>query len=186
VNELHGKVSFEDEAAVVPRDAPLMIWSDPVDLGALGTFPPAVHMRPRGARSLLGIWTYDARIEPAAFPPVFPPGYADVVLRGLAVMVPGLDRYVGGASAAIVDGGYYCKMPDNRPLIGPTTVEGVYLLAAFSGFGIMASQAAAELLAAHLLDQPLPDYAAAFHPSRFRDPVYQDVMAALGTKSGQL
>ena len=60
---------------------------------------------------------------------------------------------------ATVDGGYYCKTPDNRPLIGPAAIEGVYLLGALSGFGIMASQAAAELLAAYLLRQPLPGYA---------------------------
>ena len=48
VNELHGKISFEDDAGVIPRDAPLMIWNDAVDLGALGTFPAGVHLRPRG------------------------------------------------------------------------------------------------------------------------------------------
>jgi len=186
VNELHGKVSFEDDAGVIPRDAPLMIWNDAVDLGALGTFPPAVHLRPRGARSLLGVWTYDARVTPATFPPAFPRDYAEIVLRGLAVMCPGLSRYAGGARETIVDGGYYCKAPDNRPLIGPTRIEGVYVLGALSGFGIMASQAAAELLAVHLLDQPVPDYAAAFHPSRFHDPAYRKTLARLDANSGQL
>ena len=65
VNELHGKISFEDDAGVIPRDAPLMIWNDAVDLGARGTFPGGVHLRPRGAQSILGIWTYDTRIERA-------------------------------------------------------------------------------------------------------------------------
>jgi hypothetical protein len=32
-----------------------MIWNDAVDLGPLGMFPPAVHFRPRGAQSILGI-----------------------------------------------------------------------------------------------------------------------------------
>jgi glycine/D-amino acid oxidase-like deaminating enzyme len=186
VNELHGKVSFDDEAGVIPREAPLMIWNDTVDLGSLGTFPPAVHMRPRGARSVLGVWTYDARVEPAVFPPTFPTNYAEVVLRGLAVMCPGLRSYVGRAGDAIVDGGYYCKAPDNRPLIGPTRINGVYALGALSGFGVMASQAAAELLAAHLLDQKLPDYAPAFHPSRFHDPAHRETLARLDARSGQL
>jgi sarcosine oxidase, subunit beta len=186
VNELHGKVSFEDEAGVVPRDIPLMIWNDPVDLGALGTFPPGVHLRPRGARSLLGIWTYDARVEPPAFPPQFAEDYSSIVIGGLTAMIPGLARYVGRAHEGIVDGGYYCKTPDNRPLIGPTSLEGVYLLGALSGFGIMASQAAAELLAAHLLGKPLPDYADAFRPARFDDPSYQNLLAQLDPKSGQL
>jgi glycine/D-amino acid oxidase-like deaminating enzyme len=186
VNELHGKVSFEDEDGIVPRDIPLMIWNDPVDLDALGTFPPGVHLRPRGARSLLGIWTYDARIEQPAFPPQFAGSYSSIVIGGLTAMIPGLGCYIGRAPEAIVDGGYYCKTPDNRPLIGPTALEGVYLLGALSGFGIMASQAAAELLAAHLLDEPLPDYAAAFRPDRFEDPSYQSLLARLDPKSGQL
>ena len=186
LNELHGKISFEDDDGVIPRDAPLMIWNDIVDLGPLGTFPPAVHFRPRGARSILGIWTYDTRIERPTFPPVFAHDYGDVVMRGLAVMVPGLDTCVQAGVPLVVDGGYYCKTPDNRPLIGPTSIEGVFILGALSGYGIMASQAAAELLATYILDRPRPDYASAFHPARFRDPEYQRVLATLDSKSGQL
>ena len=186
VNELHGKISFEDEAGVVPRDLPLMIWNDPVDLGALGAFPAGVHLRPRGERSILGIWTYDTRIENPSFPPAFAHDYAEIVIRGLAAMIPGLAVYFGRGGEAIVDGGYYCKTPDNRPLIGPTPIEGAYVLGALSGFGIMASQAGAELLARHLRNQPLPDYAAAFHPARFTDPSYQRVLATIDPRSGQL
>jgi glycine/D-amino acid oxidase-like deaminating enzyme len=185
-NELHGKISFEDDDAVIPRDAPLMIWNDAVDLGPLGTFPPAVHFRPRGAQSILGIWTYDTRIERPAFPPVFAHDYADIVMRGLAVMIPALDAYVQSGARVIVDGGYYCKAPDNRPLIGPTSIEGVFVLGALSGYGIMASQAAAELLATYILDRPRADYAPAFHPARFKDPAYQRVLATLDSRSGQL
>jgi glycine/D-amino acid oxidase-like deaminating enzyme len=186
VNELHGKISFEDDESVIPRDAPLMIWNDAVDLGTLGTFPAGVHLRPRGSQSLLGIWTYDTRIEQPASPPTFARDYPDIVIRGLAVMMPGLRTYIGRSQEAVVDGGYYCKAPDNRPLIGPTAIEGAYVLGALSGFGVMASQAASELLAAHLLEQPMPDYAGAFHPARFEDPAYQRVLATLDPKSGQL
>jgi sarcosine oxidase subunit beta len=186
VNELHGKIAFEDNAGVIPRDAPLMIWNDDVDLGALGRFPAGVHLRPRGARTVLGIWTYDAHIETATFPPTFASDYFDTVIRGLTTMIPGLSAYYDQGAVAVVDGGYYCKTPDNRPLIGPTAIEGIYVLGALSGFGIMASQGAAALLAAHLLDTPRPDYAAAFHPSRFGDPTYRRKLAALDFKSGQL
>jgi glycine/D-amino acid oxidase-like deaminating enzyme len=185
VNELHGKISFEDAGAVIPRDAPLMIWNDAVDLGPLGVFPPAVHFRPRGAQSILGIWTYDTRIERPTFPPVFAHEYGEIVMRGLAVMVPGLDKYVRRVDV-IVDGGYYCKAPDNRPLIGPTAIVGVFVLGALSGYGIMGSQAAADLLATYILDHPRPDYAPAFHPARFQDPAYQRVLATLDSRSGQL
>ena len=185
-NELHGKISFEDKDAVIPRDAPLMIWNDAVDLGPLGMFPPAVHFRPRGAQSILGIWTYDTRIERPAFPPVFAPDYGDIVMRGLAVMIPALDAYVHSGARVIVDGGYYCKAPDNRPLIGPTSIHGVFVLGALSGYGIMASQAAADLLATYILDHSRPDYAAAFHPARFQDSAYQRLLATLDSRSGQL
>jgi glycine/D-amino acid oxidase-like deaminating enzyme len=186
VNELHGKIAFDDDAGVIPRDAPLMIWNDAVDLGAFGRFPAGVHLRPRGARTVLGIWTYDAHIESATFPPTFASDYFEIVIRGLATMIPGLNAYYDRGSAAIVDGGYYCKTPDNRPLIGPTGIDGAYVLGALSGLGIMGSQAAASLLATHLLDTPRPDYAAAFHPARFADPVYRGVLATLDSKSGQL
>jgi glycine/D-amino acid oxidase-like deaminating enzyme len=184
VNELHGKISFEDDSGVVPRDAPMMIWNDPVEIAGLGTFPAGVHLRPRGERSVLGIWTYDTRIEEARADPVFPPQYADIVLAGLAVMIPGLAAYRG--AGATVDGGYYCKTPDNRPLVGPTTIAGVFLLGALSGFGVMASQAAAELVAAHVLEQPLPGYAPAFLPGRFADAAYRRGLAAADARQGQL
>jgi glycine/D-amino acid oxidase-like deaminating enzyme len=186
VNELHSKISFEDETGIIPRDAPLMIWNDAVDLGALGAFPAGVHFRPRAERSILGIWTYDTRVEEPVFPPVFADDYREIVIRGLAEMVPGLAVYAGRGREAIADGGYYCKAPDNRPLIGPTPIDGAFVLGALSGFGVMASQAGAELLALHLLERRLPDYAAAFHPGRFGDPAYQQVLATLDPRAGQL
>jgi glycine/D-amino acid oxidase-like deaminating enzyme len=132
------------------------------------------------------MWPYAARIERPTFPPIFADNYADVVIRGLAVMIPSLARYAEHRASAVVDGGYYCKAPDNRPLIGPCAIDGSFVIGALSGFGIMASQAAAEMLATHLLDRPRPDYAAAFHPARFQDPAYQRVLATLDPKSGQL
>jgi sarcosine oxidase, subunit beta len=101
-------------------------------------------------------------------------------------MIPGLHAYIARGHEAIVEGGYYCKTPDNRPLIGPTARRGVPVLGALSGFGILASQAAAELVAADLLDEPLPGYAVAFQPARFDDPSYQRILAILDPKSGQL
>ena len=186
VNELHGKISFEDDAGIVPRDAPMMIWNDPVELPGLGRFPGGVHLRPRGDRSVLGIWTYETRVEEPQVEPVFPPRYADIVLGGLEVMIPALGAYRGRAAEAAIDGGYYCKAPDNRPLIGPTATAGVYLLGALSGFGIMASQAAAELVAAHLLERPLPGYAPAFLPGRFDDAGYRQSLTASAATQGQL
>jgi len=71
-------------------------------------------------------------------------------------------------------------------LIGPTSIDNVFIAGALSGFGIMASQAAADLLGTYILDRARPAYATAFHPARFNDPGYRQVLATLDPKSGQL
>lgn len=176
VDELHGKVAFEDDAGIIPRDTPMLIWNDPCDLGPLGMYAPGVHYRVRGERTVIGVWTWAPRVETPEFPPRFVPNYPDLMIRGLACMVPALARYRESAAldVAITDGGYYCKAPDNRPLIGPAPVEGVVLLGALSGFGVMASQAAAELAAHHVVGRKEPEWARAFRVERFDDPGYWD------------
>jgi glycine/D-amino acid oxidase-like deaminating enzyme len=204
VNELHVKVTLRDVHGVVPRHVPFMLWNDPVDLAwnaseqrqwaaspdtqwLLQTIPAGVHFRPRGEQDVLLIWTFENRtVETPVYPIPLTPHYGEVLIRGLADMVPGLHVYFGQGHAVQVDGGYYCKTPENRPLIGPLPVAGVYILGALTGYGLMASQAAGDLLAAHILDERLPDYADAFQLSRYEDPVYQAELQRLGTTSGQL
>ena len=206
VNELHGKIAFPDDRGVIPPEAPLMIWDDPLYLPwtdaerqawaarpetarLLEEFPAGVHFRTRTAEGrslLLVIWTYDARVQEPVWPPSFDPHYPEVLLRGLARMVPGLSVYFGQGHRAVVDGGYYCKTPENRPLIGALPVGGAYVLGALSGFGIMAAQAAAELLADHVTGGPLPVYAPAFDPARYRDPAYTARRRSWDTRGGQL
>jgi glycine/D-amino acid oxidase-like deaminating enzyme len=101
-------------------------------------------------------------------------------------MVPAMSRYLGGAEIGVVDGGYYCKTTDNRPLVGPLPIEGAFALGALSGTGIMTSQSAADLLAAHLTQGALPAYAAAFLPSRYEDPEYEEQTRRWGALTGQL
>lgn len=205
-NELHGKVAINDPLGVVPRDAPLMIWSDPVTLpwseeertelaAAAETrwltepFPAGVHFRPEGgpgAQTLLLLWTYDIKPQEAVWPYTFEPEYAEVVVRGLTRMVPGLSVYAGNMGRPYVDGGYYCKTQENRPLIGPLPVEGGYILGALSGYGIMASQAGADLLAAHIAGSELPAYAPAFALSRYDDPEYRKLLDEWDSTTGQL
>jgi sarcosine oxidase, subunit beta len=60
------------------------------------------------------------------------------------------------------------------------------VLGALSGYGIMASQGAADLLARHVAGAALPDWADAFHPSRFDDPAYRARMEGWGAAGGQL
>jgi glycine/D-amino acid oxidase-like deaminating enzyme len=119
-----------------------------------------------------------------AVEPVFPlppdPHYAEIALRGLSVMVPGLQRYFDKAPRPWIDGGYYLKTQENRPLIGPLPVRGAYLVGALSGFGVMAACAAGELLAAHVTGAALPHYAPAFALSRYQDPAYQKLLQDWG------
>ena len=161
-NELHGKIALRDELGIVPTDTPLLFWSDPINLPwtdeereklaaddktrwLLDEFPAGVHFRSRmdgDTHVLLAIWTYD--IEPClpVWPPTFDPHYPEILIRGLARMIPGLSAYFGHGSRAYADGGYYCKTRENRPLIGSLPVEGAYVIGGLSGYGIMTSQAA--------------------------------------------
>jgi glycine/D-amino acid oxidase-like deaminating enzyme len=97
-----------------------------------------------------------------------------------------MSAYFGMASRALVDGGYYCKTRENRPLVGPLGVDGAYVLGALSGFGIMASHAGADLLATHLTGGTLPEYAKWFLPSRYEDPSYCAEVEKWGAQVGQL
>lgn len=191
-SELHLKVSIEDHLGAVPRDAPFTIWDDPQRIDwsdeerelvagleggerLLGEMPAGVHLRTEGggsSRHLLVLWPY--HLEPVAevFPLPVPEHSAEICLRGMATAVPGLAPYVERLPRPFVDGGYYTKCRDNRPLAGPLAVEGAFVHGALSGYGLMASAATSELVAAHIAGGALPDYAPAFHPGRFEDPAY--------------
>ena len=205
-NELHGKVSFTDYLDVVPRDLPLMIWSDPVmlpwseeereELAAdeetrwmTEEIPAGAHFRPEGeggSKQLLMLWTYDIHPQEPVWPPTFDLEYFEVVMRGMARMVPDLSVYFERPPKPYVDGGYYCKTGENRPLIGPLPIEGAYIFGALSGYGIMASQAGGELLAAHITGSVLPDYAPALSLARYVDPAYMALLDGWDATAGQL
>jgi glycine/D-amino acid oxidase-like deaminating enzyme len=203
--ERHVKVTFDDYLGVVPRDAPLLIWTDPVRLAwsdeereafaaspkmrwLTEEMPAGVHGRPEGgpeSHTLLMLWTYDMSPVEPSWPLPIEPHYQEIVLRGMTAMIPGLEAYIGKSPKAFIDGGYYTKTRENRPLIGPLPIEGAYVIGAFSGFGLMASCGAADLLAAHMTGGPLPTYAPAFLLERYTDPAYQRLLATWG-ESGQL
>ena len=204
-SEHHSMVTFRDERGVVPRHAPLLIWADPQVLtwsdeertllaqseetqGFLHELPPGAHLRPEGgpdSNVLLMLWAYRTTPVTPEFPPRCDPSHFEIVLRGLATMLPGLQTYLDRAPRPVIDSGYYTKTRENRPLIGPLPVEGAYVIGALSGFGIMAACAAGELLAAHLTRGTLPQYATAFRLERYQDPEYQRALSSWD-ETGQL
>ena len=203
--ELHSKVVFKDDAGVLPREAPLLIWIDPVELSwseeeramfdeseetrwLLAKQPSGVHGRSMGgagSRFFLMQWTLDLEpVEPVEVPR-FDPSYPEVVVHGLAAMLPALEKYFSKLPRPTVDGGYYTKTRENRPLIGPLPVQGAFMIGALSGFGVMSSCGAGELLALHVAGRELPSYAPAFRLERYQDPAYLKLLENWGS-SGQI
>jgi glycine/D-amino acid oxidase-like deaminating enzyme len=103
----------------------------------------------------------------------------------MAAMIPDLEQYRDRLPETVVDGGYYTKTVENRPLVGPTDVTGSYVVGALSGFGLMAACGVGELAALHATGGPLPAYAPAFSLERYDDPKYLEEIASLG-EVGQL
>jgi glycine/D-amino acid oxidase-like deaminating enzyme len=202
IAERHHKVSFADTDGV-PRSAPMMIWLDAQYLPwsdderaaleaddearwLLEEFPAGVHGRPDGAHATLLLFNHHGEAVEPEFPlPDPPPHYAEIALRGMSTMVPGLRAYAGKPTRPYVDGGYYVKTRENRQLIGPTPVDGLYVSCGYSGFGVMASCAGGELVARHITGAPLPDYAPAFLISRYQNPQYIKLLDQWGD-GGQL
>ncbi len=190
--ELHLKAAFHDTLHVVPRAAPLLIWDDPQRLewteeersllaaspepqGLLDLLPAGVHARPEGGEAstqILILWPTHARPVAPIFPLPEEPDFAEIALRGMSAMLPGLRAYLAAMPRAFVDGGYYVKTAENRFVAGPMWVPGAYVLGALSGYGLMAACGAAELVSAHLTGSDLPEYASAFTLERYEDPKY--------------
>jgi glycine/D-amino acid oxidase-like deaminating enzyme len=182
-HELHSKVTVRDPKRAVPRDAPFIIWTDPV-----GSLPGGVHARPvdlAHGDELYLIWTFETEKRPYKWPPQFDESYRKTCLEGCAHMIPALKAY-GAEVKGIVDGGYYCKTPENRPLVGPLPVTGAFVCGALSGSGLMAAHGLGELVSQHIAGETLPDYAKWFLPSRYDDAAYQKQMEAWGPLVGQL
>jgi glycine/D-amino acid oxidase-like deaminating enzyme len=161
--------------------------SDPSTRWLLQPFPGGLHVRPVGdERDVFLIWTFETSPHDFIWPPAFDAHLGDVLLRGFGVMAPRARAYMGEGRSGIVDGGYYAKTPENRPIVGPLPIEGVYVTGALSGYGIMASHAAGELLAAHMTGGTLPDYADALAPARYGEAEYRKRLENWDANAGQL
>ena len=142
------KVVFNDRLGVAPRDTPLLIWIDKVHLPwsdderqllgdspetrwMLEEMPSGVHGRSEGGPGssyFLLQWTLHTEPRLPEFPLHFDPQYPELALRGLSVMLPALDTYFGALPRFAMDGGYYCKTQENRPIVGPLPVEGAFII----------------------------------------------------------
>jgi glycine/D-amino acid oxidase-like deaminating enzyme len=203
--EYHAKISIHDSLGVFPRSAPLLIWTDAQHLPwskdereslyedqetrfLLDEFPEGVHGRPEGPEDspvALMLWTYHLDPVEPIFPPIEDPFYPEITMRGMTTMIPGLKKYLTRPPKPYVDGGYYTKTKENRPLVGPLPAEGAWILGALSGYGLMAAPAAGELLANQIAGNQTPDHARWFLPQRYDDPEYVKLLKNWG-RSGQL
>lgn len=203
--ELHLKAAIKDPLGVVGRDAPLLIWMDPQFLAwddeeraaleedeemrwLADPFPSGVHTRPEGgeeSQTILMLWEYQTKVMEPVWPPRLDEQYPEVAMRGLGAMLPRMQEYFSRMPRPQLDGGYYTKTRENRPLVGPMGLEGAYVIGALSGYGIMSACGAAELLAAHVMGTELPSYAPAFTLSRYDDIDYTKQIEQW-SESGQL
>lgn len=201
--ELHLKAVIKDSFGVVGREAPLLIWNDAQTLPwsdeereALAEevdsrwltemFPSGVHTRPEGAgNDILMLWEYHTQLMEPVDAPAMDKQYPEIALRGLAAMLPRMKEYFTKMPRPQLDGGFYTKTRENRPLVGPMGVDGAYVIGAVSGYGIMSACGVGELLTAHVSGNALPSYANAFALSRYNDPEYQKKLEDWGD-SGQL
>lgn len=201
-SELHRKIAFDDRLGAVPRTAGLVICEDAIalpwdeetriELAASAEtrwlaepLPGGVHLRPEGhaaeSQSVLVLWAYHTQPVPETFPLPSDPEFGEIALQGIAHLIPDMEPYTRKIPRFSLDGGYYTKTVENRPLVGPAGAEGAYVLAGLSGYGLMAALATGELLVAHITGAPLPPYADAFHPNRYDDPAYVARLAEWGS-----
>ncbi len=206
-SEMHLKISIEDTLGIIDRNTGLVIlddaqrltWTEEERAELAGDettrwltepMPAGIHLRPDGYRNsqtVLMLWDYHSaeRYDTPVFPLPADELYTEVVLRGMTRLAPGLQPYVDRLPRAYVDGGYYTKTIENRPLIGALPVQGAYVIAALSGYGLMAAPAAAELVASQIVRAPHADYADAFALARYEDAAYCARLATWGS-TGQL
>jgi glycine/D-amino acid oxidase-like deaminating enzyme len=201
--ELHLKAIIKDALGVVGRDAPLLIWNDAQTLPwsdeqrevlveedetrwLTDVFPSGAHTRPEGAgNDILMLWEYHTKLIEPVDAPTMDEQYPEIALRGLAAMLPRMKEYFDRMPRPQLDGGFYTKTRENRPLVGVMDVDGAYVIGAVSGYGIMSACGVGELLAAHVTGRELPSYANAFALSRYDDPEYQKKLENWGD-GGQL
>ncbi len=189
----HHKVSFRDHLGVFPRDAPMLLWTDPVTIDwsdeertalsaeghdeLLREITTPVFGRPEGGTEspfFEALWNYRPVVRERPSWPMPDPGpvFPEAVMRGMASMLSSLERYRDHLPYSVVDGGYAMMTPENLPLIGPAGPEGFHLVTGMAGYGVMICTGAAELVGCHVTGSALPGYADRFLLGRYEEPGY--------------
>jgi glycine/D-amino acid oxidase-like deaminating enzyme len=186
---LRQKVVVADSRGVVPRDAPFTITLDRQRLAEdREELPGGIHVKPDDSlgpdRLKLG-WAWDQRPSTPRVDPACPPAFPGMVVRGAAAWIPGLGT---DAAAPILahEGGFYARVPDGQPVIGPLGPEGSFIAGAMAGFGAMMAAAAGDIAAAWLVGDRPTEQMQAFSPARFTDDAYLAEIAAGRIATGEL
>jgi glycine oxidase len=150
-----------DRIPVRPVKGQIMRLHDPAGPGLLQRVirMGPTYITPRGdGRYVLG-----ATSEERGFDTTVTAGAAFELLRDAAELVPGVSELVLDEFAA----GLRPGTPDNLPVIGPGSVEGLQWATGHRRGGILLAPVTAALVAGALAGEALPDAAAAFAPGRF-------------------
>lgn len=117
------------------------------------------YVVPRGdGRYVLG-----ATMEERGFDTTVTAGAVYELLRDAGEVVPGISELV----IEEVSAGLRPATPDNAPAIGPSTLPGLHHALGHYRNGILLAPITAEILAAVLSGEDMPDYAAPFRSERF-------------------
>ena len=202
-NVLQQKIAFEDTKGVISRKMPFSIdldaqhmdWTkeerkylleDSDHAWVAREMPGAIHCRPEGGDNgkwvKLG-WAYNNVSSAPVRAPVLDKQFPEIALRGAARLNPNLKAYYGYLPQKQVHyGGFYNLTEENWPLIGPSEVEGFFVVGAMSGFGTMAACAAGELCAKWVLGETMSEDTVALSPRRYNDAPLMDELRAQSSR----
>ncbi len=150
-----------DRIPVRPVKGQIMRLHDPAGPGLLQRVirMGPTYITPRGdGRYVLG-----ATSEERGFDTTVTAGAAFELLRDAAELVPGVSELVLDEFAA----GLRPGTPDNLPVIGPGSVDGLHWATGHRRGGILLAPVTAELVAGVLAGEAMPTFAAAFAAGRF-------------------
>jgi glycine oxidase len=110
-----------------------------------------------------GRYVLGATVEERGFDTTVTAGAVYELLRDAGELVPGISELV----IEEVSAGLRPATPDNSPAIGPSTVPGLHYAVGHYRNGILLAPVTAEILAAVLSGEEVPDLAGPFSPQRF-------------------